>query len=168
MRHRSNPVLDNSSKDLYQRFEGLGIYQPDDEIVSDNSETIDVHFDISADNNRGGTKIETVGGAIISRQEQFTRDIYVDGRTGKILGFATDETNLELACWEHSVLLELHALVDHSEFVQDRPGYQLYQFAITGPKDSANREALPLGTLLEPRAAANLHKSVRICNSPNG
>lgn len=166
---QSNPVRDMSVKDLAQRFEGTGVYQLDEEIISNNAEVVIIHIDIAESCDRGGTVVEFEDSTLVSKREQYMTDLYVDRRTGKILGFSHGgELDMELACRPHIVQLELQVLVDHAEFIQDHPDYQQYQFVIAGPENPATGCPCPLDSLVSARAVSVLRETMDICNEPNG
>lgn len=141
--------------------------QYDDEIVSLNAEWLAVYLDISKDLTPVGTKTEFDNGMLTRKQEQYSTELFVDSRTGKILDFDADgDFDQRLAYGQHTARLEVHVLVDHDEFVREQPDYQPYQFFINGWKNPCNGVPFPLESQLDDRAIVNIDETLRICNDP--
>ncbi|MGI9028310.1 MAG: hypothetical protein ACR2FM_05740 [Candidatus Saccharimonadales bacterium] len=167
LRRNYNPVIGNDIKELYQEFESLALGQYDKGIADTNAEWLSVYLDISEHLKPMGTKTEFENGALISKQEQYSADLYVDLRTGTILDIYRDEeVDMELAYGEHTARLQLEVLVDHEEFVRNKTGYQPHRFAIHGPEDPQTGVPYPLTMLLEASAIKNLEATIQLCNNP--
>lgn len=158
---KGNPVVGNGVRELAFGAEG----QSDEEIVIGNAEMLNVHFDISQASNRGGTHTKLDNGVLVSKQEQYAADLYVDSRDGKILDVSYDETTeLELMYGKYTAKLEIQVLIDHEAFTRNHQDYQPYQFAINGAEDLETGQPLPLQVLLTDRAIFNLESTLEICN----
>jgi hypothetical protein len=164
-----NKVRGTGVKELALQFSGLKREvqtQEDRSTISANASLLLVCIDIQSELKAKGTHTEHNNGAVVSRQELYTTDLFVNLNTGKILDFDHNEVDLEVAYGEETARLELEVLVDHKEFVRAEPGYQQYQFSIHCPENPDTGRPFPLDTLLDERAIKVILATEQLCNNP--
>lgn len=172
-RRRANPVLDNSAKELAVYFSERGTdrtHRDNREVVRRNGEWLGAYLDISEDLTFKGAHTALDQGIVVSKQDLYTTDVFVNAHTGEIWAMSLDhEEELELMTGERGnelVKLELEVCIDHPDFVRKRPGYQAHQFSIHAPENPQTGMPFEITMVVSPRAVENLIETMRACNDP--
>ncbi len=169
-RLRPGPVTDKSVKDLSDSFYERKIeptYQQNREVIRRNSEWLEVYADIYGSSLIFiETATEFDNNTVVSKQDVYAADLYVNRNTGEIraMALSAEEEADFFIKNKYTAKLTLEVLVTRDEYVPSRPGSQAFEFYIHGPENPKTGLPFDLGMIVAPRATENLISTMRVSN----